>query len=550
MNMKRILLLLLSLPLLFSCSVKEDRGDCPCLLYVHSETDIPEGDVLVSIVQNGKVVNQGTMTRAELQEGSRCFSVPRAVSVVTLISGISAMVPLGERTLLQREGNECDEIWSFSEYVDVRGDEYHHYGLPHKNFARLSIAFAGEMKDADITVSGTTNGYDILDTSPLKGNSLSPLRPSARDREFVVRLPRQIDNSLILRVVAPDSEARLIAVGEMIRQMGYNWEEEDLLDIRLTVDLGSSSVRIGISDWDPVEYDIVETGTKASSLCLTPIPPSDVRTKAWKTMNLSEPIGFFGTIASSFRDLSGERPEFAFNERFTLSQSGVYKPDNRIPPVLFLSGMSAVFHAYSPYAGAGISFSSPFEPGPPVLHFETPSTDQYDLLCGISRVYESGDFRPGECLGNVHMALDHILSCVTVRTSADGMSSVTVKSVTLEGVYGSGDYNMGDCTWANLANASSFTQNVNVSLDGTPYQDILSASAGTAFMLVPQRVPVGALLKLVVQTASGDRTMSTSIAGDTWPQGRDFVYVLSLDDNSGNTTISPYEEGGDQNEQL
>ena len=537
--------------ILFSCSVKEDRGDCPAQLYVHSALDIPQGDVLVSIIQNGRVVNQGTMTREELYDGTRCFSVPRAMSVVTLFSGISDMVPLDEGRLLQREGCECDELWTFSEYADVKGDEYHHYGTPHKNFARLSIAFAGDMNDAEISISGTTNGYDVLDTRPIRGNATSSLRPSAREREYVVRLPRQTDNSLTLRVFTPGSDARLIAVGEMISRSGYNWDEEDLLDIRLTVDLSASNVNLGISDWDPVVFEIVEAGSSENCLCLTPVPCRETLTKAFKTLTLTGPVGLFGTIANSFRPLSSQTPDYAFNEKFTLSESGVYKPERMILPVNLQPGMSAVFHAYAPFDGDGISFSAASREGPPILHFCAPESDQYDLLSGCSGVYQSESFGVGERLGKVCMEFDHILSCISVRTSAEGISSLRVKAVSLEGVCGCGDYDMGERRWTvSEGSLSSYSRSVDVTLDGTSSQDVLSSSDGTAFMLVPQRVPDGAVLKLTVRSGDEETVLSTSIAGDIWPQGRDFVYVLSLDDKSGNASITPYRSGGDQNEQL
>lgn len=549
--MKRILLALLLLIPLSGCSVKEDRGDCPCQLYVHSDIDLPPGDVLVSVIQRGKVVNQGTMTREEIYEGGRCFSVPREMSVITFFSGISAMVPLSEGRLMQREGCECDELWSFSEYADVRGDEYHHHGTPHKNFARLSIAFAGSVGNAVIHVCGTTNGYDILDSKPLRGSAESPLSPSSREREYMVRVPRQVDDSMALRVETPGSDSRMIAIGEMIRQSGYNWEEEDLLDIRMTVDLSSSNVSLCVSDWDPVEFDIVETGSEEARLVLDPVPSPETLTKAFKTTSLSEPVGLFASVAGNGIPVGQVAPEYAYNERYTLSPAGYYRPDSHVFPVKFSPGTSAVFYAYSPYSGEGISFSSGETPGAPSLHFRTPSSGQYDLLCGCSRVYESSEFGPGESLDNVRVPLEHVLSCITVMTLEKGIDSLTVISVSLKGICGEGQLDMGSLTWTRSTELrSSYARKVNVELDGSPFQSILSASAGTAFMLLPQLVPQGAELELTVLSGSEEMSLSTSISGDSWPQGHDFIYVLALDDKSGNTTITPYSPGGDQNEQL
>ena len=73
--MKRILCFITVL-LLCSCTVKENRSFCPCELLVYSEEPLKtDGSVLVSVIQDGEVVKQGMMSRDDFESvrrRSRC----------------------------------------------------------------------------------------------------------------------------------------------------------------------------------------------------------------------------------------------------------------------------------------------------------------------------------------------------------------------------------------------------------------------------------------------------------------------------------------------
>ena len=62
-------------------------------------------------------------------------------------------------------------------------------------------------------------------------------------------LPVQMDGSLRLNVMAYDGTLlRSFALGEYILQSGYDWNAEDLEDIRIEVDIVHSSLLLYSSD--------------------------------------------------------------------------------------------------------------------------------------------------------------------------------------------------------------------------------------------------------------------------------------------------------------
>lgn len=121
--MDRIFRMFPLLLLLSACSVKEDRGLCPCELRVAgSEPLRTEGGVLVSVIQDGTVVKQGMLGREEFDGGKCVLTVPRKPSVVTVFSGITDMNTAGGRQLDIISGYECDELYSCSTFASLTGD--------------------------------------------------------------------------------------------------------------------------------------------------------------------------------------------------------------------------------------------------------------------------------------------------------------------------------------------------------------------------------------------------------------------------------------------
>ena len=256
--MSRNLCLIAAL-LLCSCSVKENRGACPCELLVRSDTPLKtDGNVLVSVIQNGTVVKQGMMSREDFDAGQCRLMVPREPSTVTVFTGITGMNTVEGKRLDIRRENQCDEIYTDSAFEELAGDSHECLLNLHKNFARLSIVTIGLPDDAEVSIAGSVQGYDLYSTDPCEGRFDCTPDYSGSVEGYKVRLPRQLDDGLSMNVIYGERSFRTLPIGRMIAATGYSYEDPDLLDISITVDFSGSYVLVNIADWETVRYPIIE----------------------------------------------------------------------------------------------------------------------------------------------------------------------------------------------------------------------------------------------------------------------------------------------------
>lgn len=256
--MQRILCFTAAL-LLCSCSVKENRSYCPCELLVYPEEPLKtEGSVLVSVIQDGEVVKQGMMSREDFESGTCRLTVPRRSSQITVFTGIKDMNAVSGRLLNIRYEHQCDEVYSCSDAALLDADAYDCPVMPRKNYARLFLTIIGLPDSARVAVSGNVKGYDILSLNPCEGLFQCSPDKDKGEQEFLVRLPRQLDNGLSLDVMKEGSPARSLPIGRMIEDTGYSYDDPDLLDVSLTVDLTKSYVFVTVDGWETVTYSLIE----------------------------------------------------------------------------------------------------------------------------------------------------------------------------------------------------------------------------------------------------------------------------------------------------
>lgn len=255
----RKILCFIALLLLWACSVKEDRSGCPCELVVRCEEPLKtEGSVLVSVIQNNMVVKQGMMSREDFDAGRCSLSVPRRPSTVTVFSGITEMNTIDGRWLDITYDHQCDAVYSCSEFAPLSGESYECVVSPHKNFARLFLTVIGMPDGADATVTGPVQGYDLLDQKPIQGFfSCSPFIDSIGE-EYCMRLPRQVDDALTLNIIQARKPSIKIDIGRIIAQSGYRYDDPDLLDISMLIDLYKSSAMVIVANWEVGSFSLLE----------------------------------------------------------------------------------------------------------------------------------------------------------------------------------------------------------------------------------------------------------------------------------------------------
>lgn len=187
------------------------------------------------------------------------------------------------------------------------------------------------------------------------------------------------------------------------------------------------------------------------------------------------------------------------------------------------------FFAWAP-ADAAFT-ATPGSPESTTFEYEVPApaTEQKDIVVATTDSYD------GNYEQQVPLTFKHILTAVKFETGSQ-MQPGTIKSVALKGVKKSGTYtafptgSTGEGTWTLNDATADYTQELNkittgAETNGTP----VTTKKGT-FMMLPQTLPDGAEVEVVFRdrTSGQERTMSASIAGTQWPQGKTVTYKLSI----------------------
>lgn len=187
------------------------------------------------------------------------------------------------------------------------------------------------------------------------------------------------------------------------------------------------------------------------------------------------------------------------------------------------------FFAWAP-ANAAFT-ATPGSPESTTFEYEVPAlaADQKDIVVATTDPYV------GNYEQQVPLTFKHILTAVKFETGSQ-MQPGTIKSVALKGVKKSGTYkafptgSTGEGTWTLNDATADYTQGLNKTTTGTETNGTPVTTEEGTFMMLPQTLPDGAEVEVVFQdgTSGQERTMSASIAGTQWPQGKTVTYKLSI----------------------
>lgn len=234
-----------------ACSVKEDRGLCPCWL----EIDLSSCAGITDAVNlkgwsSGKPV-LGTAVRETDFGIPYEAEVPRGTLDLCAYSGVSQSLQSGMAVVIP-QGRQCDSLWAYRSTVITDGESAYEKVHLHKQFATLSVdarpAPGMTLKDLSVIVGGNWMGIDLNDLSPVPGGFLSEA-VNDKDGLMKVRLPRQGDDTLLLNLVTSDS-TETIEIGKTIDRMGYDWKALDLDDILVKIDWDRGVMTVSIDGWN------------------------------------------------------------------------------------------------------------------------------------------------------------------------------------------------------------------------------------------------------------------------------------------------------------
>ena len=235
--------------LVVSCSVKEDRKMCPCRLVL----DMAEVDT--SVVKYAEIVVTAAdgygfrdTLRVEDFEKGYVAKVPCGDVGVGVYCGASGNVD-DQGNLLIAYGDECPQVYMHSSHLVAQGETCVESVAMRKNHCIMTIQVQSEKEfPFRLEARGGVDGYEP-GGKPSDGDFMYAMGTDENGSCRLV-LPRQKDNSLVLEVHDDSQTLKSFALGEYVAASGYDWDEDDLKDISVSLDYALTKVVIAVADWE------------------------------------------------------------------------------------------------------------------------------------------------------------------------------------------------------------------------------------------------------------------------------------------------------------
>lgn len=241
----------LTLALFPGCSVKEDRGPCPCIVKIDLSTafDNSDGSLLLVLWNESGFRFCDTLLKSEFSDtvAEYSASVPRGKVMMDVYSPAGVVSEPFEG---YRPDGVCAPIWIHSGSFDAEGEYVRTSISLSKGYCGLSVSFKGETagwNSCSLVFRSEVDGY--LPGGGLSPGSYSEMCWADSTGSFGINLLRQKDASLMMDIVAGSGlnagkVLRTVAIGEYIAASGYDWTEENLEDLEIEVDF--ANMRVGM----------------------------------------------------------------------------------------------------------------------------------------------------------------------------------------------------------------------------------------------------------------------------------------------------------------
>ncbi len=259
MSMKRFKALFFAvlLGVVLSGCVKERRGFCPCrlLLDLSSLDTSVISSVRINIVGPEGYIFDSYADSTAFQDDF-LVRVPKGECRLNVYAGDLGMAE-PQTGLHIPMGTECPPVYMQSAFLATDCELLIRQVELRKNYCRLSVY----VEDAEhfpfsLVVKGTVSGYDESGT-PANGEFFYGI-DSVAGVDWVLSVPRQVDDSMLLEVRDGTGVLKTFALGKYICASGYDWNAADLQDITVGIDYTRTKLTVSIRGWDEVyEFDVV-----------------------------------------------------------------------------------------------------------------------------------------------------------------------------------------------------------------------------------------------------------------------------------------------------
>ena len=234
-----------ALLVLASCSVKEDRHECPCLLTIILER-VPER---IMNRADGLWINistEGKGTALDSPVTGSDYSGPEWLGA-DVDKGLVSVICSNSKALAVPYGSECDSIYAHYKTVRCFEDNARDTVLLRKQWCTATIILKNAYPEEKylFEIHGNWAGISQSGLEPVPGRFYSVPRRIDTDK-FQIRLPRQGDDSMVMSL----NSVYEYSLGKLIAGSGYDWKAQNLDDIRILIDYASAEIAVSVSPWD------------------------------------------------------------------------------------------------------------------------------------------------------------------------------------------------------------------------------------------------------------------------------------------------------------
>ncbi|MBO4435240.1 MAG: hypothetical protein J5769_07315 [Bacteroidales bacterium] len=235
---KRLFPVFLLIPCLSCSFVKEDRELCPCNLTI----EVAGAPGPVRLLVEGPSFERDSTVAGDT---SVTWRVPRPDVRITAVCGAE-----WNRGVVIADGCECPPLYLGVGRVETNSENATCVPPLNKAYCQIDMQFkcpAG-WKPLPVAVTGNICGYSASG-NPAPGAFRCEAEPSGVTGRCRFRIPRQRDASLLLTI----GSSWTFALGEYLRQTGYNWNEPDLQDVQLDIDISLTDITFRSASWTHTE---------------------------------------------------------------------------------------------------------------------------------------------------------------------------------------------------------------------------------------------------------------------------------------------------------
>ena len=242
-----------------ACTIKEDRGPCPCFLQVSFTDPDAAGEAELLGWDDDRLFRD----RIRIEEARPAWTKPvrKGMLILSACTGMDESFPEGHQMRIP-PGSQADSLYAWFEEVDATGDLAYAKVSFRKQFATVFLDIrkpADVVRSSRFDVEGNSCGFDLLDFSPVTGAFRFSAKPGDGEEIVTFRIPRQGDSGLSVTIHPEGAPSARFPLGEYIDRLGYNWKTEELQDIYVAVDLVRGLVDVRVADWeDGTVFPLVE----------------------------------------------------------------------------------------------------------------------------------------------------------------------------------------------------------------------------------------------------------------------------------------------------